>query len=168
MGDRAHIPLKQQLAAALRDMAVEEDGKLVRAIPYEVAKQMTADQIISLFNCDHGILHALKRIDEHWNLTFRFIPAHRLKTAKQDVPALAKGDRIAEEHEAFRRRMLAKAGQGEPAENGESQAVRKRSKMHGRPFPTGRKLQSGPGSKLKGRQFPKSDRVRVPRFKVEG
>lgn len=162
MGDRAHIPLKEQLAAALRDMAVKEDGKLVRAIPYEIAKQMTADQIISLFNCDHGILHAIKPIDLHWNLTFRFIPAHRLKTAKQDVPALAKGDRIAAEHERFRRRVLAKAGQGEVSTDTNKNP---RPKMQSRPLQSGRKLQSG--GQLKGRQFPKSDRVRVPRFKVE-
>lgn len=166
MSDRAYIPMKEQLAAALRDMAVEEDGKLVRAIPYEVAKQMTADQIIGLFHRDHGILHKLKRIDLHWNLTFRFIPGHRLKSATVDVPALAKGRRISTKHEAFQRRVLAKAGQGDAeAATTDNSPDRRRQAMQSRPFPPGRKLQSG--GKLKGRQFQKSNRVRVPRFKVD-
>ncbi len=113
---RAHIPFKTKLAAALRTMLVEEDGKLVPFLDYETAKQMTADQVISLFNFDH--YPKPKKFggsDEHHNLVPLPIMEHRVKTAKYDVPRIRKAERLSEAQEEFRRRMLAKVGQAEDA-----------------------------------------------------
>lgn len=154
---RERIPLIEKLAAALRCMMVEEDGKLVPAIPYEIAKQMTAEQVLSLFAWDHGILHADGGPDLHWNLTPRFIAEHRLKSAKVDVPAFYKGERLSEAHKEFQRRVLAlKLGEGEAP-------PKKPSRL-----PKGRKLQSNP--EIKSRPFDKRprDRARVPRFNPRG
>lgn len=92
MASRSHIPLKEQLAAALRQMA-GDDGKPV--IPHDHAKLMTAEQVISLFHRDH---YPIRKEDGgpdlHWNLFWRFAAGHRFKTATVDIPASAKGKRI--------------------------------------------------------------------------
>jgi len=100
--------LREKLAAVLRDLMVEVDGKLVRAIPYAHAKQMSADQIISLYHFDHGIHHAIGGDAVHWNLTARLIKEHRTKTSEVDRPQIDKTKRIVEKQEAFRDRILAK------------------------------------------------------------
>lgn len=112
---RPHIPCKTKLAATLCQMkVVDEEGRLVDAISFEDAQKMTAEQILSLFHFDHyPVRKAEGGPDEPWNLTPRFIPAHRLKTAKKDQPEIAKNKRISEAHEEFRRRILAKTT-GEP------------------------------------------------------
>jgi hypothetical protein len=79
VSERAHIPLKVKLASALLQLRDEHGAPL---IPYEHAKAMSAEQIISLFQWDHGILHAIEPIDEPWNLTPRLIPPHREKSAR--------------------------------------------------------------------------------------
>lgn len=100
MTRRSHIPLKTQLAAAL----VQIGG-----IPYDDAKAMTADQVISLFHRDHYPRRKEDGgSDEHYNLHWKFIGAHREKTAKVDRPQSAKGKRLRDEQENFRRRLLAK------------------------------------------------------------
>lgn len=108
LGKSRYIPLKEKLAAVLRDLMVEVDGKLVRAIPYDVAKGMTADEVIAKFHFDHGIYHVLDGPGEHWNLTPRLVGEHREKTAEIDIPAIAKTKRIAKKEAAFRERMLQK------------------------------------------------------------
>ncbi len=111
---RAYIPLKTKLAAALRTMLVEEDGKLVPFVDYETAKQMTEDQVLSLFDFDHDPTPvAFGGTDEHHNLVPKPILAHRIKTAKFDVPRIRKAGRLSERQQEFRRRMLAKAGQAD-------------------------------------------------------
>lgn len=109
MTKKAHISLREKLASALAHMMVEVDGKLERAIPYQDAKRMTADEVLSLFHFDHGIFESIGGPTAHWNLTPRFIQDHRVKTAKIDRPAMAKADRISDEHAAFQRRVLAKS-----------------------------------------------------------
>ncbi len=109
---RPYIPLKTKLAAALRTMLVEENGQLVPMIDYETAKQMTEDQILSLFHFDHDPTPvAFGGTGEHHNLVPRPIQPHRIKTAKQDIPRIRKAGRLSERQQEFRRRMLAKAGQ---------------------------------------------------------
>lgn len=81
---RRKIGTKTKLAAALL---------MLGHIPYEDAKLMTADQIISLFHFDHGILHAFEPINEPWNLTPRLIKAHREKS-RRDTSIVAKAKRI--------------------------------------------------------------------------
>lgn len=81
---RKHIPYPQLLAAALRELL---------GIPYEHAKLMSAEQVISLGHRDHGILHAIEPIDEHWNITWRPIMEHREKS-RNDTAVVAKSNRI--------------------------------------------------------------------------
>lgn len=129
---KAH--LREKLAAVLRDLMVEVDGKLVRAIPYEDAKKMTADQVISLFQFDHGIHHAIDGEHIHWNYTARMIAEHRIKTSKIDRPQIDKTKRIVEEQDAFRARMLAKST-GE-----QSRPATPKAKLQSRGFQGSRKF----------------------------
>ena len=125
---RARISLKTKLAATLRTMLVEEDGKLVPFLDYETAKQMTEDQVLSLFHFDHDPKpKAFGGTDEHHNLVPRPIREHRIKTAKVDVPRIAKAARISADQEEFRCRMLAKSGQQESNE-GMRAAIKKPSR----------------------------------------
>ena len=127
MSARAHISLRTQLAAMLLTIRVEdEEGKLVPFIDYETAKQLTPEQICSLFQIDHyPVRKEQGGSDAPWNLVFRPIMAHRHKTATKDIPEIAKGHRITAANEEFRRKMLAKVGR---AEDGEPPPRRKRSR----------------------------------------
>lgn len=114
---RQHVSLKAKLASALLTIVrPDETGKLVPVIDYEDAKKMSAEQIISCFHFDHGILHAIEPINEPWNLTPRPIIEHRKKSAK-DKTALSKGDRLSDSQKEFQRKMLVKVGQGETIED---------------------------------------------------
>jgi hypothetical protein len=89
---RKSIPLSVKLAAALLMMR-DESGE--RLICHEHAKEMSAEQIMSLFVWDHHpVPYAEGGPDAPWNLTPRLISGHREKTAKIDVPQIAKGKRI--------------------------------------------------------------------------
>lgn len=81
---RKHISLKTKLAAAL---------KWIGEIPHDDAKQMTEDQIISLFHWDHNQLFIHGGPDKFWNLTPILILSHRKKTAK-DKAIIAKTNRL--------------------------------------------------------------------------
>ena len=94
---RKHISLKTKLAAALRELA---------HIPMDHAALMTADQIISLFEFHHIVYHADTANDEHWNIEPMLIKAHKERTARIDVPQIAKTKRISKAHEEFRARLL--------------------------------------------------------------
>lgn len=86
MSRRKHISWKKKYASAL--LALGD-------IPYGHAREMTADQMISLYHVDHGILHETENenVDQWWNLTPRLISVHRLKT-KADAKIIAKSRRI--------------------------------------------------------------------------
>jgi len=97
---RAHISLKTKLAATLRELQhlraqwnVAYGGTPEEDIPYNDAKLMSADQVVSLFHFDHNVLHAININDEHWNLTPRLIAEHREKS-KRDTAIVAKSKRI--------------------------------------------------------------------------
>lgn len=83
---RKTLSLKTKLASAL--LALGD-------IPYGDAKEMTADQLISLYHFDHGMLHESEhpQRDMYWNITPRLIKVHRDKT-KRDAAIIAKGRRI--------------------------------------------------------------------------
>lgn len=81
---RRYISIKTKLASTLLAMG---------HVPYDEAKQMTEDQIISLFHFDHNVLHRDGGADVYWNLTPMLISAHRIKTGS-DIKALAKTRRI--------------------------------------------------------------------------
>jgi hypothetical protein len=101
---RKPISLTKKLAAALLTIG---------DIPYDDAKQMTAAQIISLYQFDHGVLHGVEVIDEPWNLTPRLIAPHR-KKSRTDTGIVAKVKRIEREHVAFRERMLTREAKPPP------------------------------------------------------
>lgn len=120
---RDHIRLTEKLASALAHLA---------GIPYDHRELMTAEQVISLFHFDHDpIPHAppYNGPDLHYNLTPRLITPHREKTAKVDVPRIAKTKRIIEAEQAFRDRLLASPPRSEP----------KKRSIPSRPFPRRRK-----------------------------
>lgn len=96
MSARRHISWKTKYACALLAL---------RDVPYEHAKEMTEDQIISLYQVDHNILHAINPINLFWNLTPKLIAPHRRKSAK-DKGVVAKAVRIDHAQEDFRRRAL--------------------------------------------------------------
>lgn len=81
---RGYISWKTKYASALL---------LLGHVPYEHAKQMHEDQIISLYQVDHGILHAFDGCDDYWNLTPRLIAEHRVKS-KADKKITSKAARI--------------------------------------------------------------------------
>lgn len=112
---RKPLSLKTKLASALLQMVRYDDTEcaFVKVISYEASKTMTADQIISRFHFDHGIAHAHDGVDAPWNLTPMPVEDHRIKTAKIDIPRIAKGKRIQRANEESVRRLLAK-DRGEP------------------------------------------------------
>jgi hypothetical protein len=92
-------------------------------IPHDVAKGMTTKQILSMVAWDHypvryetGI--ALGWSDDEINHPSNLQPLidedHGLKTAKKDIPEIAKSRRLTGAQEAFQRKMLAKGGQNAP------------------------------------------------------
>lgn len=94
---RKPVSLKTKLASALLQMVRYDDNEAayVKIISYEESKRLSADQIIARFHFDHGIAHAHDGPDEPWNLTPLPVEDHRIKTAKIDVPRLAKAKRLA-------------------------------------------------------------------------
>jgi hypothetical protein len=97
---RAHIPLQTKLASAL--LALGD-------IPFEDAKLMSAGMICSLYHFDHHpIPKAEDGPDEPWNLSPRLITQHREKTARVDVPGIAKRKRVARKHEIHQAKVQAK------------------------------------------------------------
>jgi hypothetical protein len=120
---RPPIRLRVKCAVALLALKGDDGSPL---IPWEHAKQMTAEQIISLWNFDHyPIREEAGGPSLPWNLVPRLIRAHRRKTAKIDLPEIAKIRRVVKAEEEFRARMLTKAN-GEP---------RKQSRWPKRTFP---------------------------------
>ena len=92
---RKRISDRKKLAATLLHMRAGAADGYELLIPYEDGKQMSADQIISLFHYDHyPIPHAEGGPDEPWNLTPRLIADHREKTRKVDLKQIAKNKRI--------------------------------------------------------------------------
>lgn len=93
---RKPISLKTKLASALLKMLRDDgDGKLVPVIPHEEAVSLTADEIISRFDWHHfPIPHAHGGPDEPWNLDPMLRADHRKRTAKVDIPQIAKTKRI--------------------------------------------------------------------------
>lgn len=85
-------------------------------IPHEQAKTMTRKQIRALMHGDHDpVPYAVAR-DLGWtpdeynhpsNLTLRLVVGHQEKTARRDIPQIAKNKRITKEQAAFQARILA-------------------------------------------------------------
>lgn len=101
---RAHISDRTKLASVLL---------VLGQIDYEHAKAMGRENFLSLWQFDHGILHAIEVNDEFWNLTPRLISPHREKSRK-DTSIVAKVKRISRANDAAVNRLLKRQG-GEPA-----------------------------------------------------
>lgn len=113
---RGYIKWETKLAAALCQL-VRPTGDparpFERIIPHDEAKGMSAKQIIRKFRPDHyPKRHADGGPDKHWNLTWLPKADHDAKTYTKDIPEVAKQDRLAPQQAEFRKRLLAKAGQG--------------------------------------------------------
>jgi hypothetical protein len=108
--ERKHISLTTKLASALCQMVrFDDEGKPCPVIPYDEAKTLSDAEILRRFDWDHAIVpHAEGGPDEAWNLRPVLREEHREKTAKIDVPQIAKGKRIRAKEKEFRRRLLAK------------------------------------------------------------
>ncbi len=119
---RHYVSLREKLAAALSMLlpADVRDDLRERRVP--------AKTVIGLFDLDHVVFHAWGGPDRWWNLTPLLRAAHREKS-RRDKSAIAKSDRIAKEHQDFRRRIL---------------AVEKKPRERSNRRPSGRKLQSRP------------------------
>lgn len=128
-------PTEREITSAAIAQLFNIDRALVDA--------MTTEQIRSLVQIDHDPVPVAVAIALGWgpedynhprNLTLRLVADHLEKTRKNDIPAIAKSARVAPEHEAFRRKMLAKAGQTD--ESGVVQTAPKRkAKFSSRGFP---------------------------------
>lgn len=88
-------------------------------VPHEIACTLDRRRILSLVQWDHWPVPVAIAKDLNWepaaynhpsNLMPLIAEKHAIKTAKHDVPQIAKADRIREAHEEFRRRILAKSG----------------------------------------------------------
>ncbi len=119
---RKHIALREQLAAALAFLLPEAQERELRAA------KVSAKTVIALFSPDHSVLHALGGSDKWWNI-YPMLRAPHKEKSRRDTSIVAKVDRIAPEHEDFRRRML-KPDKGRASLDKPSR------------FPRGRKLQS--------------------------
>lgn len=140
MSTRDHISLTTVLAAAIRELL---------EIPYEHAKLMSAEQMISLITRDHYPIRrddglklgmSVEEVDHHSNITLRTIMAHREKTAKIDAPAIAKTKRIIAGTAVHNALMASKAGDYEGAAKILASAPkpkRKGPKIPSRPFSQG-------------------------------
>lgn len=92
--------LREQLAAACIQLNPD-----IR----EWAKLKSAADIIAIFDADHfPVPVALGGTNHPTNLEMRLRHEHRTKTAKKDIPAIAKAKRLTRKQEEFRARMLAK------------------------------------------------------------
>jgi len=109
---RKEPTLAIKLAAALLQIRDAQGHPL---IDWEHAKLLSAEQINSLFQWDHYPI----RVEaggptEPWNLVPRFIMAHRIKTAKVDIPEIAKIKRVSKDHQDFVQRLLTPRQDREP------------------------------------------------------
>lgn len=76
---------------------------------------MSEGHVLSLVQWDHYPRRKSEGgTDDFFNLVPRAILEHREKTAKIDIPEIAKNKRLDEEHREFQRRILLK-GSGEPS-----------------------------------------------------
>jgi hypothetical protein len=115
-------------------------------IPHAKARSMSRQEILALAEWDHyPVPFAIAR-DNGWlmheinhpsNIKPMLADDHAIKTAKRDVPEIAKAKRISKSHQEFRQRILAKTGVQEDATSHPRKASRFSSsrKFQSRPFP---------------------------------
>lgn len=97
MSARAKIKLKTKLAATLCQLVRYDDtiAEFVKVIPYDEAKRLTEDQVLSRFEFHHDpIPKAHGGKDVHYNLVPLPAAEHDKITAEITIPAIAKSKRI--------------------------------------------------------------------------
>lgn len=95
-----HIPAAEKIASAV--------GMLL-AVPYEHRRAMSAAELLSCIDWHHAVVpFAEGGSHEHWNIEPRWKPDHKLETATQTIPTIAKGKRLARVNEEFQRKVLGK------------------------------------------------------------
>lgn len=99
---RKYISLRERLAAALSMLLPQEQRDALRA------KKAPAKTVISLFDMDHAVLHALGGSDRWWNLTPLLRVFHRNEKSPGDTSIVAKVDRLTDEQREFQRKVLAR------------------------------------------------------------
>lgn len=120
---RKHISLKTKLAAVICQLFLTHDE----------AVALSEEQALQLVNWDHyPVPHAEGGPDTHFNLMAVLVPGHKEKTAKIDIPGIAKRKRVSEAHEQFRQRLLTPRDQRPP----------RTSRWGKRPFPSQRKTKT--------------------------
>lgn len=120
---RKHISIKTKLAAAICQLFLTHDE----------AVALSEDQVLLLVHWDHcPVPHAEGGPDAHFNLVAALVPGHREKTAKIDIPGIAKRKRITKAHQDFQRLMLTPRDQRPP----------RPSRWGKRPFPSQRKAKT--------------------------
>jgi hypothetical protein len=113
-------------------------------VPHVKARSMSRDEILAMVEWDHYPVPFAVARDNGWmiheinhpsNLKPMLADDHAVKTAKRDVPEIAKGKRISAKHAEFRKRILAKSGVATEPERRDRKVSR---------FAGGRKMQSRP------------------------
>lgn len=137
MTKRPHISLRLKLAAALSELEfVRHKAFGSPCLTFAEMKAMSMDDYLHRFDFDHVIYHSLRPILPHFTeLTPRLRADHQRKTAKVDLPAIAKSKRLTSKQEAFRSRLLAKTGLIEETKP----AKRPKRRWPSRPFPRQRR-----------------------------
>lgn len=134
---RDYIPANTLLAAALLQIPVDQgDGTFGPIMTHEESKLVGPDDVIRLFHRDHYPRRKNDGgLDVHYNIVWRPRPGHLRKTAKIDIPEIAKTKKVAARHLEFRRRMLEKSGRISEAPQG--RPLRPKRKIPSRPFAKG-------------------------------
>lgn len=83
-------------------------------IPEPLRSTGTAEEIVKAVDWHHEFPDALGGTTDPRNITPLRCADHDVETATRTVPMVAKSKRITAAHEAFRKKMLAKSGQGQP------------------------------------------------------
>lgn len=112
---RDYIPSPTKIASALLAAVHEVDGKLVPIIPREIAANLTAGEIISMVDWNHIVPHAIGGTDHPSNLEPMLRSEHKERTAKIDIPQIAKTKRIEKKQAEFRSKILAKTSLADDA-----------------------------------------------------
>jgi hypothetical protein len=121
-GYRPHMPLRVKLAAALHALGLDPDD-----VDFDHAPPLMQRE------WDPNACDTIPPANEPSAIVPRARGEHKAKTAKVDVPQIAKTKRLSKTQKAFRSAMLSK-GEAAP----ESAPAKKKRKLQGRPFEKGR------------------------------
>ena len=96
---RKYVAIREKWAAALSMLLPQELRDELRA------KQVPAKTIISMFDQDHVVFHAIGGADRWWNFTPMLRGPHREKS-RRDASTIAKMKRVGRAHSAHVNKML--------------------------------------------------------------